>query len=71
MSPEQSVSQYSTVLDDWFYAFCKWALAMPHSSKLFAQSELAWLLRDSFHGNIVGIETAQKFGESPIVTGGK
>lgn len=33
--------------------------------------ELAWPLRDRFRGFFVGKEAAQKFGGSPIVTGGK
>lgn len=33
--------------------------------------ELAWPVRDRFCGFFVGKEAAQKFGGSPIVTGGK
>jgi hypothetical protein len=71
MSPERSVSSCSTFLDDWFDAFCECALSWTLLYRLCAPSELAWLVRDSFLGIFVGKETALKFGESPIVPGGK
>jgi hypothetical protein len=71
MSPEQPVSRYFTLLDDWFDAFCECTLAWTLLPKPCSQSELAWPERDRFRGIFVGRETAQKFGESPIVTAGK
>ena len=71
MTPEQSVSWCSTVLDDGFNFFCGCALALTLLSRRCAPCELAWLVRDSFRGIFVVKETALKFGESPIVPGGK
>ena len=71
MSPEQSVIRYFALLDDWFDAFCEFSLAYTLLPKPCSQSAPAWPERDRFRDILVGGENAQKFGESPIVTGGK